>query len=119
MSLQSQSILDGHLLPDEVLTAIEKLSSCKVSVRQTHNEDYMLIEVEGPEGLEAMHLFLRSSTADDYRSVTNEPSTFVSVQYSPFSSDVVKRLTGLLGGYFRRTEQESWTRLDPRKPQNG
>lgn len=108
MSIQSQAILIRSLAATDVTSMIETMTGCKAIIRPTHNATYQLIEFEGPAGPECLHLFLESSVSDDYADVTDQPSTFVSAQLSPFASATVRQLAEAFGGFFRRTEQDPW-----------
>jgi hypothetical protein len=112
MSIQSQAILPGHLSPHDVLAAVQQLSERKVVLRSTHKPTYWLLEMHGPDGVEAAHLFLESSVAEDYIDVTVDPSTFLSIACSPVGSDVLRALAQRLGGHFRRTELDPWGPVD-------
>lgn len=113
MSLQCQAVLLGHFTPDEIVDALKATTGGLIIARTTHRDSYKLIELSGSHPTEVFHLFLNSSVADDYSDVTKEPSTLVSVQFSPKSSEIVKRLVERAGGFFRRTEHEQWERIRP------
>lgn len=113
MSIQTQAILSGHLRPEDIVTAVASLTGCNAAARPMHKTTYQLIEIMGPAGPEALHLFLDSSVAEDYRDVTGDPSTFVSAQLSPFASATLKRLTEAFGGFYRHLDQDDWERIDP------
>lgn len=114
MSIQSQAILPGHLSPHDVLAAVQQLSDKTVMLRPTHKPTYWLLEMHGPDGVEAAHVFLESSVADDYVDVTVDPSIFLSIACSPVGSEVLRTLALHLGGHFRRTELEPWISADPK-----
>lgn len=114
MSLQSQAILPGHLSPHDVLTAVQQVSDQKVMLRPTHKPTYWLLEMHCPSGVEAAHVFLKSSVAEDYLDVTAHPSTFLSIACSPVGSEVLRTLALHLGGHFRRTELDPWISADPK-----
>lgn len=113
MSVQSQAVLTGHLQPHEVMARIQAVTGCHTYLRAGHKDSYKMIEITGPAGVEAVHLFLDSSVAEDYANVTDEPSTFISVQCSPFASDMIRRVVEVQGGFFRRSEMDQWVKLAP------
>lgn len=113
MGIQSQAILIGHLRPHEVMALIEAVTGCDTDLREGHKDSYKMIEIAGPAGLEAIHLFLDSSVGEDYPEVTDEPSTFMSVQSSPFASDMVRRIVEVRGGFFRKSETDEWVKVEP------
>lgn len=113
MSIQSQAILIGHLGPHEVMSMIEAVTGCDTDLRAGHKDSYKMIEIAGPAGVEAVHLFLDSSVAEDYPKVTDEPSTFMSVQSSPFASSMIRRVVEVRGGFFRTPETDEWVKIDP------
>jgi hypothetical protein len=108
MSIQSQAILPGHLSPGDVLRVVQQVTDQKVMLRPTHKPTYWLVELHGPNGVEAAHLFLKSSVAEDYAEVTADPSTFLSIAFSPTGSAVLWNVAQRLGGHFRQTEQDKW-----------
>lgn len=112
MSIQSQAILNGHAHPEEVMAMLQAVTCCAAILKSSHRDTYKTIEIVCPAGVETVHLFLDSSVAEDYRGVTEEPSTLITVQFSPFASDMVRRFIALRGGYFRRTEHEAWAKID-------
>jgi hypothetical protein len=112
MSIQSQAILPGHLSPHDLLAAVQQVSDLTVMLRPTHKPTYWLLEMHGPDGVEAAHVFLESSVAEDYVDVTVDPSTFLSIACSPVGSEVLHALAHRLGGHFRRTEFDSWRQAD-------
>jgi hypothetical protein len=116
MSIQTQAILSGHRRPDELLMAIATLTGCEATIRAMHRDTYKIIEIEGPTGPEALHVFLESSVAEDYQTVTGEPSILISAQSSPFARATAKQLAQAFGGFFRGTEQEDWQRIEPITP---
>ena len=113
MSIQSQAILIGHLRPHEVLAMVKVVTGCDTDLRAGHKDSYKMIEIAGPAGVEVIHLSLDSSVAEDYPDVTDEPSTFMSVQSSPFASGMIRRVVEVRGGFFRRSETEEWVKIDP------
>jgi hypothetical protein len=116
MSIQSQAILKGHLEPRQIAETIEKLTGSCVIIRLGHKDSYRIIEINGPTGLEIIHLFLESSVADDYCDITDEPSTFVSTQMSPFSCNIVRRIAEIHGGFFRKSERDDWLEIAATAP---
>jgi hypothetical protein len=113
MSIQTQVILDGHIDPHVMVRAVQQISGHTATLRSTHKRTYKLLEFVGPSGAEVIDLFLDSSVAEDYAEVVKEPSTFASIQFSPFASDVLLHLTKQFGGYFRRTDLEPWRHFAP------
>lgn len=113
MTIQSQAILIGHLRPHEVMAMIKAVTGCETDLRTGHKDSYKMIEIAGPSGVEAIHLYLDSSVAEDYPEVTEEPSTFMSVQSSPFASGMIRRVVEVRGGFFRRSEMDEWVKIDP------
>jgi hypothetical protein len=108
MSIQSQTIIPGHLTPLELQEAVQLLSGRNAVLRATHKPTYWLLEIDGPQGTEAAHLFLESSVADDYVEVMVGRSTFLSIACSPLGSDLFLALAKRFTGYFRRTELDPW-----------
>jgi hypothetical protein len=114
MSIESQAILIGHLRPYEVLAMIKEVTGYHTDLRAGHKDSYKMIEIAGPAGVvEVIHLVLDSSVREDYSDVTDEPSTFMSVQASPSASDMIRRVVEIRGGFFRRSETDEWVRIDP------
>jgi hypothetical protein len=112
MSIQTQVILVGHIDPHIMVKALQQISGHAAILRATHKQTYKRLEFVGPSGPEVIDLFLDSSVAEDYAEVVKEPSTFASIQFSPFASDVLLHLTKQFGGYFRRTDLEPWLQLE-------
>ncbi len=113
MSIQTQVILVGHIDPHVMVRAVHQISGHAATLRATHKQTYKLVEFVGPNGPEVINLFLDSSVAEDYAEVLIGPSTFASIQFSPFASDVLLNLTQQFGGYFRRTDIEPWRHFAP------
>ena len=114
MSIQVQSILLGHLRPDDIASVIEKVTGNSCAIRPMHQQTYKIIEISNGFEMEALHVFLESSVAEDYRELTSEPSTFISAQESPFTSAAVRRLAETFGGFHRSSDHEPWQRIDRR-----
>lgn len=113
MSIQTQAILSGHIRPEDIVTAIASRTGCDVSMRPMHRQAYKLIEFSGPAGQVALHVFLESSVAEDYREMTDGQSTFVSAECSPLARATVKLLAEVFGGFYRGSEQDDWERVSP------
>lgn len=113
MSIETQIILAGHIGPDVIEKAVQQISGYAVILRATHKQNYKLLELVGPSGPEVINIFLASSAAEDYAEVIKDSSTFASIQFSPFASDLLLRLTEQFGGYFRRTDREPWRHFAP------
>lgn len=113
MSIQTQAILSGHIRPEDIVTAIASRTGRDVSMRPMHRQTYKLVEFTGPAEPLALHLFLESSVAEDYREVTESQSTFVSAECSPMAREMVKLLAEVFGGFYRGSEQDDWERISP------
>jgi hypothetical protein len=108
MSIQTQAILQGHISEDDLIAVFRQLAGPAASIRPTHKPTYRLIEIPGLKEMEVIHLFLQSSVAEDYADITGMPSTFLTAALSDSSSQLLRRVAGQFGGFYRRTDTEPW-----------
>ena len=109
MSIQSQAVLAGHISIDEIAEFLRDKCGYTTSVRAMRHEQYKLIEAAlDPEIPFVFHVFLESYAAEDYAAAYREPSTLVSVEYSPEAFTIVSALANHFGGLHRRTDSTPW-----------
>lgn len=110
MSLNSNAIIFGHQNVDVIVSIIERRAmSKKTQVRDMHRDDYKVIEFITDKGRgDSVDVFLNSYAAEDYSSVFQGDSTFLTVAYSPDNYELLCEITEALGGLVQKTSDEKW-----------
>ena len=113
MGLETQAIIPGHVTVEHIcqlLTAA--LPGSRPAARNMHRPEYKIIEFVNMDGqMQALNVFLHSYAADDYRAVYAEPSTLLTLEFSPSGYETLKAVAGKAGGFVQRTAGEAWARI--------
>lgn len=112
MSLETQAILTGHLLADEVAKLVIAAGMRAVSVRQMQRPEYWIVAFQRDDGSPgAINLFIDSWAAEDYADVFTGPGTLVTAEYSPDNSSLLQSMVSKTGGMFRSYDSEPWVEI--------
>lgn len=109
MSFQTQAILPGHGTAAEIALRLEQASGFRVlGYRTMRVPEHVLFELEDDRGsVLCVEAFLNSWAADDYAVAYTQPSTLLSMEYSPIAKHLL-RVVAASEGLVRETEMSDW-----------
>lgn len=113
MGLETQAIIPGHVTVEHICELLtDALPGSRPIARAMHRPEYKIIEFVNAQGqMQALNVFLQSYAADDYRAVYAEPSTLLTLEFSPAGYEMLKAVAGKAGGFVQRTAEEPWAKI--------